>query len=268
MGYGFFDYKGLIPDVYKTGMFTPEHIVLIVLVYLIAIFLPILLRRAQRRKITIFLRVLSIVMVVWEATKITWESYFDITIGDGRFNFEGILPLYTCSLFIYTLLVAAWTHGRVQKIALSFITTIGLLYGAIGVIYCNGLNWYPLFSFGGLYSFLFHSTMFVTGMILLITGYHELQWKDSLWAMIPILILSVLAIPANYRWGADYMLLHTGSGVPLYEDIAAWLASKGLRFLYTVLMLATHIPLACIIIAAATLIRTLFAKLSKKSEQA
>lgn len=262
MGYGFFDYKYHIPEVYKKGMLTPAHIVLIVLVYLSAIFLPILLRRVRRGRITIFLRVLSIAMVLLETTKILWETPNDIATF-GEFNFEGILPLYTCSLFIYTLLVAAWTRGRVQKIALSFITTIGLLYGAIGVVYCNGLNYYPLFSFGGLYSFLFHSTMFVTGMILLITGYYELQWKDCLWTMIPILILSVFAIAANYRWDADYMLLHRGGGVPLYEDIAAWLISKGLRFLYTLLMLATHIPLACIVIGAAKGVRAIAAKLTK-----
>lgn len=263
MGYGFFDYKYHIPDVYKTGMFTTAHIVLIVLVYLLAIFLPVLLRKAKRRNITIFLRVLSIAMVVWEATKITWESYFDVTTGQG-FNYGGILPLYTCSLFIYMLLVAAWTRGRVQKIALSFITTIGLLYGAIGVVYCNGLNWYPLFSFGGLYSFLFHSTMLVTGTFLLITQYHKSEWKDSLWAMIPILLLAIFAIPANYRWNADYMLLHTGGGVPLYEDIATWLADRGLRFLYTLLMLATHIPLACLIIGLAKLVGLIAKKIKKE----
>ena len=266
MGYGFFDYKYHIPEEYKKGMFTTSHIILIALVYLLAIAVPMLLRKAKKEKITLVLRVLSVAMVVLEVSKISWESYFDITTGQG-FNYGGILPLYTCSLFIYTLLVAAWTHGKVQKIALAFITTIGLLYGAIGVVYCNGLNWYPLFSFGGLYSFFFHSTMFVTGMLLLITGYYKLQWKDCLWTMIPILILSVFAVPANYRWGSDYMLLHTGSGVPLYEDIAAWLASKGLRFLYTLLMLATHIPLACIIIGASYGVRAIAAKLAKKPAQ-
>ncbi len=265
MGYGFFDYKYHIPDEYKTGMFTTAHIVLIVLVYLLAIVLPILLRKVQRGKITIFLRVLSIVMVIWETTKITWESYFDVTTGQG-FNYGGILPLYTCSLFIYTLLVAAWTRGRVQKIALSFITTIGLLYGAIGVVYCNGLNWYPLFSFGGLYSFLFHSTMFVTGMILLITQYYEPEWKDCLWTMIPILLLAIFAIPVNYRWNADYMLLHTGGGVPVYEGIATRLAERGLRFLYTILMLATHIPLALIIIMPAKFVKWLANRIKKKAE--
>ncbi|MBE6529340.1 MAG: hypothetical protein E7680_01905 [Ruminococcaceae bacterium] len=263
MGYGFFDYKYHIPDEYKTGMFTTAHIGMIVLVYLLAIFLPILLRNVQRRKITIFLRVLSIAMVVLEVTKITWESYFDITTGQG-FNFGGILPLYTCSLFIYTLLFAAWTKGRVQKVALSFITTIGLLFGAIGVVYCNGLNWYPLFSFGGLYSFLFHSTMFVTGMLLLITQYHEPEWKDSLWIMIPVLLLSVFAIPANYRWSADYMLLYSGSGVPIYEEIAAAAAEKGLRFLYTLLMLITHIPLACLVIGVAKFVKWSAKKIKKK----
>ena len=253
MGYGFFDYKYNIPDVYKKGMFTPAHLVLIVVVYLFALFAPLLLRKVKRRTITIMLRVLSLAMVTLEVSKITWESYFDITTGRGL-NYGGILPLYTCSLFLYTLLFAAWTRGKVQKVALSFITTIGLLYGAIGVVYCNGLNWYPLFSFGGLYSFLFHSTMLVTGTALLISEYYKPEWKDSLWAMIPILLLALFAIPANNTWGSDYMLLYEGAGVPLYEDLAAWLSARGMRYLYTFLMLATHIPLACIVIGLAKLV--------------
>ena len=251
--YNFFDYKYDIEG-FESDLFSAPHIVFIVAVYIFAFVFSYLLRNARRDRIAAALKILSIVMVLHEISKISWESYYDITSGRG-FNKVGLLPLYTCSLFIYTLLSAAWGRGRVKEYSLSFITTIGLLYGAIGVVYCNGLNYYPFFTFGAFYSLLFHSTMFVTSVFLLVSGYKELEWKDALRAMVPILLLALLAIPADYIMKCDYMLIYSGSGVPLYEDIAARLAEHGLRPLYTLLMLATHIPLACVVTGAYKLIR-------------
>lgn len=251
--YGFFDYKYNIEN-FSSDLFSTPHIVYIVLVLTLGIFLSWLLRRTDHRKITNLLKVLFVFSLVMEIGKISWESYYDITTGRG-FDWYGLLPIYTCSLYIFTLPFAAWGKGRVKRAALAFLTTIGLLYGGIGVIYCNGLNFYPFWTFGAFYSLYFHSAMFVTGVFLLMTGYHKLAWKDALWCMIPILLLCLIAIPVNHILGSDYMLIYSGSGVPLYEDIAAALAEKGLRFVYTILMILTHIPLACLVIGIYKLFR-------------
>lgn len=249
MGCTFFNYKGYFREQgFDSDLFGTAHIVFIVLAYVLTFLLSYLFRKARRRRIDTGLKILSIVMVVLEITKITWESYFDIKSGAG-FNWIGLLPIYTCSLFIYTLVPAAWGRGRVREYCLSFITTISLLYGAIGVVYCNGLNFYPFWTFGAFYSLFFHTTMFATGVFLLMTGYVRLRWIDALRTMLPILLLSAAAIPVNHLLGSDYMLLYSGSGVPLYENLAARLASMGLRFVYTVIMLLTHIPLALAVIA-------------------
>ena len=247
MNYHFFDYKHNIQG-FDSDLFSTPHIVYIVLVYVLGIVISFLLRKTKHRRIDVGLKVFSIVTVLFEVTKITWESSWDIATGRG-FNWEGLLPIYTCSLFIYTLVLAAWTRGKVRGFCLSFLGTIGMLYGAIGVVYCNGLNFYPFWTFGAFYSLFFHSAMFVTGVFLLMTGYIKLEWRDSLRAMVPILLLSLVAIPVNHFLHSDYMLIYSGGGVPLYEDLAAWLASKGLRFIYTIIMLLTHIPLALVVIA-------------------
>ena len=91
--------------------------------------------------------------------------------------------------------------------------------------------------------------MFFTGTFLLATKYKKLEWIDCLKAWIPILILAIVAIPLNYVYGADYMQLYEGGGVPLYSTLAANLASKGLRWIYTIIMLVTYVPLALIIIS-------------------
>ena len=253
VSYGFFDYKHNIEN-FSSDLFSTPHIVYIVLVWVLGIFLCRLLRKTDHKKITTLLKVLFVVSLALEICKISWESYYDITTGRG-FNTGGILPIYTCSLYIFTLPFAAWGKGKVKRAALAFLTTIGLLYGGIGVIYCNGLNFYPFWTFGAFYSLYFHSAMFVTGVFLLMTGYHKLEWKDALWCMIPILLLCLVAIPVNHYLGSDYMLIYSGSGVPLYEDIAARLAERGLRFVYTILMILTHIPLACLVIGVYKLFR-------------
>ena len=245
--YGFFDYKYNISG-FESDLFSTPHIVFIVLVYLLGFSLCWLLRKTDHKKITRFLKVLFVFSALLEIAKISWESYYDITTGRG-FNKEGLLPIYTCSLFIFTTPFAAWGKGKVKRAALAFLTTVCLLYGAIGVIYCNGLNFYPFWTFGAFYSLYFHSAMFITGVFLLMTGYHRLRWSDALWQMIPILLMCLVAIPVNYRLGSDYMMIYSGSGVPIYEDLAEQLAAKGLRFVYTAIMILTHIPLAALVIA-------------------
>lgn len=256
VSYHFFDYKYHISG-FTSDLFSLPHLVYIGLVFVLGFLVSWLLRKTERRNIDVLLKVLFFFTAVLEIVKISWESYYDITEGRG-FNAVGLLPIYTCSLYIYTMGFAAFGRGRVKKIALAFLTTIGLLYGGIGVVYCNGLNFYPFWTFGAFYSLYFHSAMFVTGVFLLMTQYFELHWSDALWAMIPVVLLCLAAIPVNHALGSDYMLIYSGAGVPFYEDLAAWLASKGLRFVYTVIMMLTHIPLAGLVIASYKLIRAVF----------
>ena len=261
--YSFFDYKYNIEG-FDSDLFSPMHIVYIIVVYVLGFALSYFFRNTKHQSISRGLKVLSLIMPILEISKIAWESYYDITTGQG-FNYGGILPLYTCSLFMYALIGAAWGRGRLREYCLSFITTVGLLYGAVGVVYCNGLNYYPFWTFGAFYSLFFHSAMFVTGVFLLVSGYKRLEWADCLRAMIPILALAVIAVPFNYVYNhlansnADYMLLYSGGGVPIYQDLSEKLAQKGLRFVYTIIMLLTHIPLAALVVSAYKLIKRAFA---------
>ena len=269
--YSFFDYKYNIEG-FDSDLFSPMHIVYIILVYLLGFALSYFFRNTKHQSISRGLKVLSLIMPILEISKIAWESYYDITTGQG-FNYGGILPLYTCSLFMYALIGAAWGRGRLREYCLSFITTVSLLYGAVGVVYCNGLNYYPFWTFGAFYSLFFHSAMFVTGVFLLVSGYKRLEWADCLRAMIPILALAVIAVPFNYVYNhlansnADYMLLYSGGGVPIYQDLSEKLAQKGLRFVYTIIMLLTHIPLAALEVSAYMLIKRAFAR-NEKSKSA
>lgn len=247
MHYRFFDYKHNISG-FQSDLFSVPHLVFIVLVFLFSLAAVPLFRQADRQRITAWLKIQAVFTAVLEVVKIVWESYYDITTGQG-FNTGGLLPLYTCSLLIYLLPLAAWGKGRAKDCALAFLTTVGMLSGAIGVIYCNGLNYYPFWTFGAFYSLYFHSSMLLTGVLLLASGYAQPEWKNVGLSFVPIVLLALIAAPVDYLLGADYMQLYSGSGVPLYENLAAFLAERGLRPVYTLIMLLTNLPLAALVVA-------------------
>ena len=246
MTYHFFDYKYNISG-FHSDLFSTPHLVYVGLVFLFSLLAARLFRNTDRQKVEKWLKIQAVITPLLEVVKISWESYYDITTGRG-FNVEGLLPIYTCSLLIYMLPLAAWGKGRVRDCALAFLTTIGMLFGAVGVIYCNGLNFYPFWTFGAFYSLYFHTSMFLTGVVLLASGTVRPEWKNVPLSFIPVAVLALIAVPADYILSTDYMLLYSGSGVPLYEDLAAWLAERGLRPIYTLIMLLTHLPLAAAVV--------------------
>ena len=246
MGYHFFDYKYNIPN-FSSDLFSTWHIIYIILAYLSCILLCIFLPKKKKHNIDLFLKIIGIAVLIAEISKVSFESYFDITTGRG-FNVGGIMPCYTCSLFIYCTLLAGFTKGKVKDICISFLSTIGLISGAIGVVYCNGLNFYPFWTFGAFYSLFFHYSMMLTGIVLLASKYKKLEWKDAIYSWLPIVILSVAAIPLNHVFNADYMQLRDGTGVPLYHDLALYLIDHKLGFIYTIIMLFTYIPLSGLVI--------------------
>ena len=260
--YHFFDYKYFIEG-FSSDLFSVPHIIYIILAYVSVILFAIFLRNSSHKRIGIFFKVLSLCVLALEIVKITWESYFDITTGHG-FNWGGILPLYTCSLFIYTLLIAAWGKGKARETSLSFLATISMVSGAIGIVQCNGLNWYPFWTFGAWYSLMFHYLMFAVGILILATRYKTLGWKDIYIAWIPMVLLSVIASPANYAYGADYMQIYEGSGVPLFSTLADKMAEINLRPLFTIIMLSAYMILSTVVVCGCKLIKLICDKTKKK----
>jgi len=258
MGYHFFDYKYNIPN-FSSDLFSTWHIIYIILAYLSCILLCIFLPKKKKHNIDLFLKIIGIATLIAEISKVSFESYYDITTGQG-FNYGGILPVYTCSLFIYCSILAGFTKGKIKDICISHLSTVGMISGAIGVVYCNGLNFYPFWTFGAFYSLFFHYSMMLTGIVLLASKYKKLEWIDAIYSWIPMVILSVVAIPLNIKFNADYMLLHDASGVPLMHDLALWLIDKKLGFIFTIIMLLTYIPLGWLVIGIYKIIVRLFRK--------
>ena len=263
--YGFFDYKYDIVG-FESDIFSTSHFMFLAFAIVALIFISICAPYISHKKIDLFFKISAIALTFFEVTKVSWESYFDIVRGNN-FNVGGILPFYTCSLLMYCSFVAGFAKGKAKEIALSWICTIGMVTGIIVLVYPNGLRYYPVWTFGGMHTLMYHFMLVSSATLALFSGYKKLSWKDIYIAIIPMLILAPIAISLNYIFKADYMQLYDATGVPILSDLADKLASHHLRWIFSIIMFSTYFVLSGIVVAiykAITLIK--LKKVEKEKE--
>ena len=266
---GFFTYKSFLDGYSGQDYMGLGQFIFLGIATLVIILASILLRKTSHKKIDILLKALAVAIPFLDILKITIESYYDIAGGHG-FNFSGLIPLYTCSIFVYSLPIAAFGKGKVREYSLSFITTLGIFSGLTNFVMAPILNTYPFFNFHTVISLNLHFWMVFTGVFLIATGYYVPRWADIFKSMVPLTAMSILAIPVDYAlsayygWSVDYMLYYSGNGAPLLPDLANALASRGLRPIFTLIIFVMYIVIAAIIVSIIRLVCFLRKKREKK----
>lgn len=255
---GFFTYKEDLngyhgQDYMGIGQFAFLGVAVVAIVLLC-----IFLRKISHKKIDVLLKVLAIAIPVLEVTKIVVETVCDINHGHG-FNYSGLMPLYTCSLFIYVLPIAAFAKGKVREIALSFLTTMSIFAGLTNFVMAAILQYYPFFNFHTFVSLHFHFWMTFLGVFLISTKYYVPKWKDALIGLIPLFVLSLIVVPVNYIFKFDYMFFYRGDGAPLLPDISKFFANIkilgiSLRPIYTLFVYLIYMIINAIIVGIVRLI--------------
>ena len=178
MNYNFFDYKRFIENYHGEDYWGTEHLIFMIVATLAIIIIPVLLRKAKQKNIDLFLKILSVAIVTLEIVKITWETTWDIKTV-GSFNWDGLLPLYTCSIFLFTLPIAAFAKGKIKRMATAWLCTIGIFAGLTNFFLPPILHTYPFWTFASFLSLNFHFWMVFTGVFLRVKGYYKANGRIS-----------------------------------------------------------------------------------------
>ncbi len=206
----FFTHKDFLPSAEELPgtLFTPLHFIVAALfIALVTVFCAVCRKLAEKKLQKIF-AVLWAFLVVFEITKIVWESVSGRVVS---VELGGILPLYPCSIFMYAMPFAIWGKGFVRKAACGYVCTLGLLGGLINFVYpANVLSNYSCISFAGFHTLTYHSTMVFCAITMLVSGYHSYteakRFQDLLIPALPCLILSIPANIVNLSpINSDYM---------------------------------------------------------------
>ena len=232
---------------------SPKQFIVMGVLLVLIIIGSILLRKIKKEKMFTIYKVIAILMPILEVAKITFSSYADITHG-APFNLGGILPLYSCSMLLYFLPFVAWGKGHMKKFSMAFFCSIGLVAGLSNFVYLSAAGWYPIFTFGGLYSVIFHGVIVFVGVSLLATELYTPSFKTIYEGMVPIVLFSAFVIPANFiiknipnnGSNPDYMMLMDANGfIPFISD---FFIEHKIQLLFSFLMLFVAYPIATALI--------------------
>ena len=236
--YGFFDYKYNIPGYSGQDYGGPAQYVYLGVSAVLLVLLIIAFRRAPEQRVRRTLGWLGVFLTLFYIGKTAWESYYDITLS-GAFN-TWLLPFDACSFIMPAGILAGFSKGRVQRAAESWVATGGVVGGIANMLFLRALYYYPFFSFGAVYSMLWHFLMVFMGVLVLASHRPPVRFSLVLSGFAFHLAASAIVIPIDFIYGFDFMLYRELGGVPFFEGVASSLAGRGMAYLNPVLMLALY----------------------------
>ncbi len=125
------------------------------------------------------------------------------------------LPLFLCSLQLFTIPLAAFSKGRVKEASLDFVLIFGILGAVLGT-YLAGNNYsaYPVLSFDNVVSGITHSLSGFASIYIAVSGMTSMKKKNIPITLGILTAACVVAYITNHIVDYNYMFLMAGDGTP------------------------------------------------------
>ncbi len=125
------------------------------------------------------------------------------------------LPLFLCSIQLFTIPLAAFAKGRVKEASMDFVMIFGILGAVLGTFGATqNYDAYPVISFNNVISGLTHSIAGFASLYVMISGLGRLKWRN-IWITCVILgAVCGMALAANAWLDYNYMFLSSHDGTP------------------------------------------------------
>ena len=204
------------------GIFTLGHFILIILTTVGIITALIKTKNKSKDDVSRIIKNMTIIIWILEVFRIGFNLY----IGEIH-NVNSYLPLYYCSLLLYAGAMSSFGKGKIKRAGDVFLATGCIIGGIIFIIFpTTSLPSYPMFHFLSIHSFFFHGTMVYLGLLINITHYIKLEWKDIGYFASLVGILCIVALVINNICDSNLMFISKDfPGTPvtiLYHLVGKW----------------------------------------------
>ena len=189
--------------VYKPcGIYNLKHLI-IALVTLTGIAIAVKNTKVKKQEdIKRIIKTATIIVWILEIMKII----FMFVTGQAKPN--KVIPLYYCSLLLYSGLMSSFGKGVIKKMGDIFLATGGIIGGVVFIIFpTTSLPEYPLFHFISLHSFFFHGTMIYLGLIINKFKYVDVKFEDIKYYASLIFVVCMAAYGVNRVFGSNLMFI-------------------------------------------------------------
>ena len=224
--------------------FKLDHILFVVIGLLIGVGLCFLLFKKDKKVIKITL------ISIWAfavAIELFYYGYLYISCINGsmKFNIESMLPFHSCLMFLYVFPVAMFCKNKIIKTAAcNFLVVINMIIGFITLfVGCPPVGSSAL-SFAGVQSLVLHIIIVIVPLIMVVTGYYDIQLKDIRFGLLAFATLGLTMWIFDATTGCDYFYFYDGHTFPVLkiisENVPALVWTLIVVFCYTFTGCAIH----------------------------
>ncbi len=202
------------------GFLSWKHLLFVTVYIAIATVLAVFLAKkhkngTEKEKLRV-LKIASVVMLSCEALKIVIIS----VRSQDALAFLGMLPLFLCSIHLFSIALGAFTKGVVQEAALTFLYVFGILSSLAGTYLAgNYFGSSAVFSFDLMVSVTTHTISGFSSLYLILVGLIKIDKKKVIECAAILFVFTILAHLANVlleptSYESNYMFLSRSSGTP------------------------------------------------------
>ena len=185
------------------GMFTVKHLILFIATCLLILVAVKSTKITEKEDIRKIIRRLTIVIWILEIIKLV----YNIATGKGS-EINKMVPLYYCSLFLYSGLLSSYGKGFLKRMGDVFLATGGIVGGLVFLVLpTTSLPEYPMFHFISIHSFFYHGAMIYLGIIINKYKYIDLKLSDLKYYALLIAIVCLGAYFLNEKYGSNLMFI-------------------------------------------------------------
>lgn len=196
------------------GIFTPAHFIYITIllaVICISLFFSKKISAKTERRMRLSI---AIIVTALEIIKIVLRIY-------KQMGLETWLPLYFCSIFIPALWLSIVPYEPVAKCGKSYIATGGIVGAIFFCIYpSTSLAFFPAMHPASIHSFVYHSLMLYSGIVILWKGGYKPRKADGFCYLALVSCVAAPSLILNATLGTNCMFLRYPEGIPILQIIA------------------------------------------------
>lgn len=219
--------------------FNAERIILLAICIFLCIFLPIKLKNNLKvtKKVLIGLWITALVIDIIK------YIFYNAYCIKNNLEFSRLeLPLWTCTIYLFVLPLSLFSKNqKVQNACKAFICSISMMGGFANFLFPTD----SLFSFMGLHTFIYHFILFITPIIMLVTGFYKPELKHVKGAILIFIIYAIPVFIFDNIFQQDYMFIYDGTWFGPLADLARLMPH---RLVWTMVSLLGHFAVATLMI--------------------
>ena len=198
------------------GMWSTTYIIAIIIVFTLIVVGLYFSRKMSPKVVKRTILICAIFAILTEIGKMIFVG---VTYGIDEVEF---VPLYFCSLFIYTTIMSLFNNQKIKDTGLSFLFFGGIVGALSFFAYPSTcIPNYPIYHYMCLRTLLFHGAMIYVGVLIVITKYYKPQLKHFINFALIIIFASLLALLFNHLQGTNLMYISKPLNIGFVKNIYA-----------------------------------------------